>query len=225
MRVLFVTSEMSDFVQTGGLAAVAAALPRALNSMADVRVIIPGYPEVLRKLQPLETVVTCEASAALPACTVLRSVTRDGLRIYVVQCAELYERRGGIYGDGNGRDWQQCDSPCGDVLVDVCCGEDKVVYAVARGGTLVIGRGESWMVRPTDLQVELSSLCWFRGRLYASSTRDVFVMESNGQFVPIVIGPDFPETCGELSTNGTVLVSAGARDVFAYDGTNWSRID
>jgi len=108
MRVLFVTSEMSDFVQTGGLAAVAAALPRALNSLADVRVIIPGYPEVLRKLQPLETVAACEASAALPACMLLRSVTRDGLSVYVVQCAELYERRG-IYGDGSGHDWPDND--------------------------------------------------------------------------------------------------------------------
>jgi starch synthase len=108
MRVLFATSEMSDFVQTGGLAAVAAALPRALNSLADVRVIIPGYPEVLRKLQPLETVAACEASAALPACMLLRSVTRDGLSVYVVQCAELYERRG-IYGDGSGHDWPDND--------------------------------------------------------------------------------------------------------------------
>jgi starch synthase len=109
MRVLFATSEMSDFVQTGGLAAVAAALPRALKTLADVRVIIPGYPEVLRKLQPLETIASCEASAALPACTVLRSITRDGLSVYVVQCAPLYERAGGIYADGNGRDWQDND--------------------------------------------------------------------------------------------------------------------
>lgn len=109
MRVLFVTSEMSDFVQTGGLAAVAGALPRALKSLADVRVIIPGYPDVLRKLQPLETVATCEPTAALPACTLSRSVTRDGLSVYVVQCAELYERDGGIYGDRNGQDWRDND--------------------------------------------------------------------------------------------------------------------
>ena len=51
MRVLFVTSEMTDYVQTGGLAAVAAALPRALRPVADVRAILPGYPAVLRGLR------------------------------------------------------------------------------------------------------------------------------------------------------------------------------
>jgi len=109
MRVLFATPEMSDFVQTGGLAAVSSALPRALNSLADVRVIIPGYPDVLRALLPLQTIADCEALAGLPPCKILRSVTRDGLTIYVVQCAELYERDGGIYGDGNGCDWHDND--------------------------------------------------------------------------------------------------------------------
>jgi len=109
MRVLFVTPEMSDFVQTGGLAAVSAALPRALKALAEVRVCIPGYREVLRRLRPLETVATCDAVAGLPACTLLRSVTPDGLSVYVVRCAELYEREGGIYGDGNGRDWPDND--------------------------------------------------------------------------------------------------------------------
>ena len=109
MRVLFATPEMADFVQTGGLAAVSAALPRALNTFAEVRVVIPGYREVLRRLQPLETIADCEAVAGLPACAVQRSFTRDGLCVYVVRCAELYEREGGIYGDGNGRDWPDND--------------------------------------------------------------------------------------------------------------------
>jgi starch synthase len=100
---------MSDFIQTGGLAAVASALPRALNRLAEVRIVIPGYPQVLRALQPLETIAACEAVGGLPACNVLRSVTRDGLSVYVVQCAQLYERDGGIYGDGRGRDWHDND--------------------------------------------------------------------------------------------------------------------
>jgi starch synthase len=109
MRVLFATPEISDFVQTGGLAAVSAALPRALNAMADVRIVIPGYAEVLRRLQPLETIAACDAVAGLPACHILRSITRDGLSVYVVRCPKLYEREGGIYGDVNGRDWPDND--------------------------------------------------------------------------------------------------------------------
>jgi starch synthase len=34
---------MDDFVRVGGLAAISAALPRALRSWGEVRIILPGY--------------------------------------------------------------------------------------------------------------------------------------------------------------------------------------
>jgi len=125
----------------------------------------------------------------------------------------------------DGGDLRQCDSPCSDLLVDVCCAGDGLVYAIARGTTLVSGRAAPWSARSTELPVELLSLCWFKDRLYGASTRDVFVLDHAGAFVPVAIGPDFPATCGELATNGDILVSAGARDVFSFDGVDWRRID
>jgi starch synthase len=109
MRVLFATPEMSDFVSIGGLAAVSAALPRALRPFSDIRVIIPGYREVLHGLAPLEIVATCAASAGLPACALGLARTGDGLPIYAVICPELYERDGGPYGDAQQRDWPDND--------------------------------------------------------------------------------------------------------------------
>jgi starch synthase len=107
VRVLFVTPEMEDFVQTGGLGAVASALPRALRSVGEVRVVIPGYPEVLRRLGPVETIAECGAVAGLPSARLGLSGTRDGLAIYTVECPGLYERTG-IYGS-NGKDWPDND--------------------------------------------------------------------------------------------------------------------
>lgn len=47
MRVLFVASEASPFIKTGGLGDVAGALPKALAQKgADVRVVIPKYKEI-----------------------------------------------------------------------------------------------------------------------------------------------------------------------------------
>lgn len=47
MRVLFVASEASPFIKTGGLGDVAGALPKALaQKNADVRVVIPKYKEI-----------------------------------------------------------------------------------------------------------------------------------------------------------------------------------
>lgn len=49
-KILFVTSELTDLVKTGGLADVSAALPRALGARHDVRVLIPGFSQVINKI-------------------------------------------------------------------------------------------------------------------------------------------------------------------------------
>ena len=105
IRVLFVTSELEDFVRVGGLASVSAALPRALRARADVRLILPGYRSVLSKLDHVEIVGRCPAFAELPACTIGRTATADGLSVYIVICPELYDREGTPYSDANGSDW------------------------------------------------------------------------------------------------------------------------
>lgn len=109
LRVLFATPEISDFVQVGGLAAVSAALPRALRPWADVRVIVPGYPGVLDQIEDYQHVGSCPPIAAMPACEVGLGRTRDGLSVYVVRSALLYERPGTPYCDTQGRDWTDND--------------------------------------------------------------------------------------------------------------------
>ena len=50
-RILYATPEMADFVKTGGLGEVSAALPRALVPHYDIRVLIPGYRQVRAAFQ------------------------------------------------------------------------------------------------------------------------------------------------------------------------------
>ncbi|RBL65089.1 starch synthase, partial [Pseudomonas sp. MWU13-2625] len=104
-RVLFVTSEIADLVKTGGLGDVSAALPRAMAHLHDVRVLIPGYPQVLHSENPIHIIGELGGHAALPACKIGRMDMPDGLVIYVLICQELYEREGTPYGANNGRDW------------------------------------------------------------------------------------------------------------------------
>ncbi|MFZ0837335.1 MAG: glycogen synthase GlgA [Xanthobacteraceae bacterium] len=108
-RVLFVTPELGDFVKVGGLGDVSAALPRALLPSCDVRVLVPGYRQLLARCGTLQIVGRCEAFAALPACDIGRLETPDGLAVYVVLCPELYDRDGTPYGDAEKRDWQDND--------------------------------------------------------------------------------------------------------------------
>src|ERR1700756_5012657 len=109
LRVLFVTTEMDDFVRVGGLAAVSAALPRALRRRTDVRVILPGYSEVVEQFTHLDIIGHSPALAEMPACSLGLGATKDGLPVYVVLCPQLYDRPGNPYGDENGRDWPDND--------------------------------------------------------------------------------------------------------------------
>lgn len=104
-RTLFVTSEMADFVKAGGLGDVAAALPRALGADCDVRVLIPGYPAVLRHVAAMKPAGRVRAHAGMPECAVGEAVLADGLVVYVLINEALYEREGSPYVDRHGGDW------------------------------------------------------------------------------------------------------------------------
>src|ERR1700724_716170 len=100
---------MDDFVRVGGLAAVSAALPRALRPWSDVRIMLPGYRDVVEQFTHIEIVGQCAPLGEMPACSLGRASTRDGLPIYVLLCAQLYDRPGNPYGDEQGRDWPDND--------------------------------------------------------------------------------------------------------------------
>ncbi len=109
MRVLFVTTEMDDFVRVGGLAAVSAALPRALRALTDIRIMLPGYRDVVEQFAHIHILGHCPALAEMPACTLGVGATKDGMPVYILLCPQLYDRPGNPYGDESGRDWGDND--------------------------------------------------------------------------------------------------------------------
>lgn len=104
-RILFVTSEHADLVKVGGLGEVSAALPKALANRHHVRLLIPGYRQVMQSGHPIEVVASLPPYAGLPACHIGLMRLLNGLPVYVVLCPELYERDGNPYCDSNGQDW------------------------------------------------------------------------------------------------------------------------
>lgn len=108
-KILYVTSEMADFVKVGGLGDVSSALPRALRGYHDVRVLMPGYREVLARNKEISVVARLPAESGLPACDLGRLEMPDGLVVYVILCPELYDRDGSPYGDTSGLDWPDND--------------------------------------------------------------------------------------------------------------------
>ena len=107
-KLLFVTSEMTDFVKVGGLGDVSSALPRALRQTNDIRILIPGYRQVTGGRE-IALVAELAPFAGLPACSLGRIDMADGLVIYVLVCPDLFEREGTPYADKNGSDWVDND--------------------------------------------------------------------------------------------------------------------
>ncbi|RKR04313.1 starch synthase [Kushneria sinocarnis] len=127
-RVLFVTSEIADFVKVGGLGDVSAALPRALQVHHDVRVLIPGYPQVINGSWPITVVAELPGRAEIPSCRLGRIELPEGLIVYTLICPELYERPGSPYLDPQGRDWSDNDIRFGRLSLaaaQLCEGHDR----------------------------------------------------------------------------------------------------
>jgi starch synthase len=82
-KILFVTSEMGDFIKAGGLGEVSSALPRALRALSDVRVLIPGYRDLRNKRPAIEVIASMPATAELPPWSLGKLRAHDGLIVYV----------------------------------------------------------------------------------------------------------------------------------------------
>ncbi|PIE76561.1 hypothetical protein CSA17_01555 [bacterium DOLJORAL78_65_58] len=108
MNILMVSAELAPFAKVGGLADVAEALSRSLAGRGhDVRVVLPLYGSLDRKKEKIRTL------KKLPPLSLrvggrmrdvryhLRGSAAAGVKVYLVECAGLYDGRG-IYTDQNG---------------------------------------------------------------------------------------------------------------------------
>lgn len=123
-RILFVSSEFGDYAKVGGLGDVSATLPRALKRLHDVRILVPGYSDLLRAVPHLRIVGRIDAFAGLPQCDLGQFETADGLTVYALLCANLYEREGTPYCEPGGADWHDNDIRFGrlaSAAADIAC--------------------------------------------------------------------------------------------------------
>lgn len=110
LKVLFATSEVAPLVKTGGLGDVSGALPAALCAIGvDVRVLVPGYRQVIAQLAQHEAVAEFDKLPDFPSARLLSGVMPNGVPLLVLDCPELYQRDGGPYQDAGGQDWS--DNP------------------------------------------------------------------------------------------------------------------
>jgi len=106
MKILFATSEVAPLIKTGGLADVSGALPAALRSIGmDVRVLVPGYNQVMTQLAQYKFEATFNDLPGFPSVRLLSVIMPNKVPLYVIDCPSLYRREGGPYQDATGHDW------------------------------------------------------------------------------------------------------------------------
>ena len=109
MNVLFVSSEVYPLNKTGGLGDIAYSLPHALlDQGADVRLLLPGYREVLDKIEEFRSIgrVTVQGYHRSHSVRVLSAKHADfSMPLYLLDCQALYDRPGNPYLQEDGQDW------------------------------------------------------------------------------------------------------------------------
>jgi len=178
MKVLSVASEVYPLIKTGGLADVAGALPAALAAHGvDMRVLLPGYKQVMAKLKrPVPVLEFADLFGA--SATVLASKI-DGVQFLVLNAPDLYDRDGGPYTNAAGADhpdnWRRFAALC-------------------RAATTIVEAGlDGWIpdiVHAHDWQAGLVPVYIKQGKAAATPTvMTIHNIAFQGQF-----GPDiFPE--------------------------------
>lgn len=105
LKVLFATSEVAPLVKTGALGETSAALPAALAGLGvDVRLLVPGYPQVIDALQSRGRAAALPSLPGVPPAQLLASKHPSGIQLLVISC-DLYGRPGTPYRDAAGREW------------------------------------------------------------------------------------------------------------------------
>lgn len=127
LKVLSIASEAVPLVKTGGLADVAGALPEAVAAHGvDMTTMLPGYPGVLRALGKAKALHTWPSLLGDPARLLAGKIGDHPL--LVLDCPRLFDREGGPYADGSGRDWAdnwQRFAAFGRAAADVASGAVK----------------------------------------------------------------------------------------------------
>ncbi len=106
-RILFATSEVHPLIKTGGLADVSASLPAALQELKqDVRLLIPGYSQVLDGLENKKVAASFPVFAGQPPVKLL-SARMPGTKVpvYVLDAPQYFCRVAGPYHYHLGGDW------------------------------------------------------------------------------------------------------------------------
>lgn len=130
---------------------------------------------------------------------------------------------GGLY-VFDGKKWNQLELPTNVTLGCVKCALDDRVFIGGDKGVLMVGYGNRWQIFDQDIITDdIWDIEEFNGIIYVSTLSGVYTIKEN-ELHKIDTGELSSATTYKLTVCDEVLWSVGAKDIFSFDGSAWSRI-
>jgi hypothetical protein len=124
----------------------------------------------------------------------------------------------------DGSQWRQCDFPSNQQLGTVTVAPDGQVYISGEGGSLWVGREDTWtLLHRGYSSVLFDHSRWFNGQLWLASTMQLRVWDGNELRPPQHEGVRVVHT-GHMDCQDGLLVIAGEHSVHLFDGNQWRTV-
>jgi starch synthase len=106
-KLLFVTSEASPLIKTGGLADVSGSLPVALQELRwSVRLLLPAYPAARERIGPTQLIARLQIAGVMGEVQLLEGrLPGTRLPVWLVDYAPAFARDGNPYLGSDDNDW------------------------------------------------------------------------------------------------------------------------
>lgn len=117
--------------------------------------------------------------------------------------------------------WRQCDFPSNEQLGTVTVAPNGQVYISGEGGNLWVGNEDTWkLLHRGASSILYNESVWFNDMLWLCSGLQLRVWDGKYLRRPTYNGVDVVYT-GHMDAFDDLLVIAGERHVYSFDGTDW----
>lgn len=124
----------------------------------------------------------------------------------------------------DGKRWFQQDCPTDANLEKLVCAPDGNVYITTNQPMLVIGHADEWRTVDVDIDGQMmQEIVCYGDRVLVSTDDSVFDV-TGGVAKPVDFGLPKMTLYTHLAAGDGILVMAGQREAFLYDGSRWKKI-
>jgi hypothetical protein len=124
----------------------------------------------------------------------------------------------------DGKRWIHQDCPTDANLERIVCAPDGNVYVTTNQAMLVVGHADQWRTVDIDIQGQmLQEIVCYGERVLVSTDDSVFDI-TGGIAKPVAFGLPKMTLYTHLAAGDGILILAGQREAFSYDGSRWKKI-